>query len=72
MNYGDLTEGFLCYEFGGAYFRNFTVIFSHILSMIMKHTLFSLMYCLAFTTDLYPPVYFQRWTVNKKTHTLTK
>ena len=22
---GDLTEGFLCYEFGGAYFRNFTV-----------------------------------------------
>ena len=31
---GDLTEGFLCYQFGrlifgGAYFRNFTVIVSY-------------------------------------------
>ena len=24
---GDLTEGFLCYECGGAYFQNFTVLF---------------------------------------------
>ena len=32
---GDLTEGFLCYRFGGlrfggAYFRNFTVFHSHV------------------------------------------